>query len=196
MREYWWAYLVVAVAICLIWWGIFSQLDRVEDNQRLTICVYNSTCDTQKLQTHLAQCLPTLTHQEIRELYVDDLTLQIDTGNGKQLLIMQLLQADMAILPEKMLEQMRVQDYFLPLPQQLPLPENAQLYNCDGVTYGVLVGGGAQKHPFDAFCGEEEQYWLFLSASSCNLGGLNERGTQEDDAALVIWEYLLKEGNP
>lgn len=187
LQEYWWIYLVALILICFVWWGVFSYVDQVKDNQRITIAVYNSDCDTSGLRTHLLQKLPELSQQQILEFYVDDLDLQIESSNGKKLLSMQLLSTDFAIIPQSMLSQMDISIFFSALPEQLCSCGNPQLYMVDGTAYGIEI----TDTPFNEYCHSDESYYIFISGSSVNMAGLNGRGNSEDDAALALIYYLL-----
>lgn len=190
LREYWWAYLSAMLLIIFVWWGVFSYVDRIKDNQRVTIAVYNSTCDTQALRDRLAQKLPELTQQTVLELYVDSREIQMGADGGKKLFSMQILQTDLLILPESVISEMDVSAYFPPIPENISLAGNACFYEADGKKYGILLSGDDVPSIFGDYCTDTQRYYLFLSESSYNLAGIYGRGTQEDDAALVLLYYL------
>lgn len=190
LHEYRWAYLSALLLICFIWWGIFSYVDQVKDNQRVTIAVYNSECDTQILRDHLIQKLPELTQQSISELYVDACQIQIESDEGKKLLSMQVLQADLLIFPESMVEKMDVSAYFPPIPENLSISEDARFYEVNGEKYGILLSGEHKQSLFGDYCDDTQEYYLFLSEYSANLAAIFDRGNAEDDAALALLRYL------
>lgn len=191
LRECWWAYLSALLLIIFVWWGVFSYVDRIKDNQRVTIAVYNSDCDTQALRDDLAQKLPQLTRQSVLELYVDSHQIQMSSDGGKKLLSMQILQSDLLILPESLVSEMDICAYFPQIPENLSFARNTQFYEVDGEKYGILLSGDDVQSIFDNYCNDAQRYYVFLSESSYNLAGIYGRGTQEDDAALVLLYYLL-----
>ena len=96
------------------------------------------------------------------------------------LLSMQLLQTDLIIMPESLLKELDVAVYFPELPEMLQ--DNTD-YQIDGKHYGILLNGYSQEEPV----------YLLLAANSVNLGGILDKGNPEDDAALAVLQYLVKE---
>lgn len=184
-----WKYLLVAVAAILIWSGIYEMLDTIRDNQRLTISVYNTNCDTQALREELVQVLPTLTDQVFLEVYVDDMEHIPNQTYASDLLTMQLLQCDLVIMPESLLKSLSVPVYFPELPASLA--EGRQTYQVEGKAYGILL-----TDRFAGFCQSSEPCYLLLSSNSVNLGGILDRGEAADDGGLQVLYYLIEEGGP
>lgn len=187
LRAHWRAYLCVPLLAALVWTGVFTAMDRVRDNERLTLAVYVPDCDTQTLRDDLAKRLPELTKQKLTEIYADALTLQPESANAKTLLTMQLLQSDLAIVPLSMLRALDVPEFFPELPQSLS-SEN-ETYQIDGKSYGILV-----NHP--DLSGTQEPCYVLLCESSKNLGALFGRGKPEDDAALAALRELTRQEKP
>ena len=184
LREYWRAYLCVPLLALLIWMGIFTAMDRVHDNERLTLAVYAKNCDAQALRADLIKRLPELTEQKISELYVDALTLRPESANAKTLLTMQLLQSDLAILPESLLQALETPEFFPELPEKLTA--NLETYRVDGKSYGILICN-------PAYFGSQERCYVLLSESSKNLGAIFGKGSAEDDAALAVLRELTRQ---
>ena len=175
-----WKYILVAVVSVFIWSAVFTSLGQIKDNQRLIISVYNLDFDTQVLRDEIADKLPELTQQEILELYVDDMEHIPNQTYATDLLSMQLLQTDLIIMPESLLKELDVAVYFPELPETLQ--DNTD-YQIDGKHYGILLNGYSQEEPV----------YLLLAANSVNLGGILNKGNPEDDAALAVLQYLVKE---
>lgn len=185
-REYWWLYVVIAFAVILGWTSLFNALDRIRDNEQIVVSAYNSDCDTEALRDQISKALPAMTDQKIIALYVDEIELPSGDDRFKTKLTMQILQSDIVILPESLLREINIAEFFLPLPQEL-VREGCYIF--DGQTYGVAVGGETR---FGSFCTQTENYYAFVSPQTVNLAGLNGRGTETDDAALVIFRYLTE----
>lgn len=183
-----WKYFLVAVISIWVWSGVFTSLGQIKDNQRLTIGVYNATCDTQQLRNEIAQKLPELTQQEILELYVDDLYHRPNQTYASEVLTAQILQSDLLIMPRSLLDQIDMTIYFPELPVALQSDTD---YVANGVHYGILLKAGSL---FSKHCEAKEDYFLLLAPNSVNLGGVLEKGEPEDDAALQIVKYLTREG--
>ena len=128
----------------------------------------------------VADKLPELTQQEILELYVDDMEHIPNQTYATDLLSMQLLQTDLIIMPESLLKELDVAVYFPELPETLQ--DNTD-YQIDGKHYGILLNGYSQEEPV----------YLLLATNSVNLGGILDKGNLEDDAALAVLQYLVKE---
>lgn len=190
LKDYWWLYLLIAFALILGWTSLFNALDRIRDNEQITVSVYNAECDTEALRNQIDEALPSLTKQQIIALYVDDIELPTEDDRFKTKLTMQILQSDIVILPESMLPEINIAEYFLPLPQELAQED---CYRFDGQAYGTLVGSDTR---FGVFCAQTEAYYAFVSPQTVNLAGLNGRGTETDDAALVIFRYLTEVVTP
>lgn len=183
-----WKYILVAAVSIFIWSWVYTSLGQIKDNQRLTIGVYNSTCDTQALKNEIAEKLPSMTQQEILELYVDDLYHRPNQTYASDVLAVQVLQSDLVIMPQSLLEQLDLEGYFPELPESIQRDTD---YTVDGSHYGVLLD---ENSPFWQYCQCDEPRYLLLSSNSANLAGLFEKGAIEDDAALRVFEYLTKEG--
>lgn len=175
-----WKYILVAVVSVFIWSAVFTSLGQIKDNQRLTISVYNLDLDTQTLRNEIAAKLPELTKQEILELYVDDMEHMPNQTYAIELLSMQLLQTDLILMPESLLKDLDVAVYFPELPETLQTDTD---YQCDGKHYGILIDKYSQ----------EENVYLLLASNSVNLGGILGEGVPEDDSALAVLQYLVKE---
>lgn len=175
-----WKYILVAVVSIFIWSAVFTSIGQIKDNQRLTISVYNLDLDTQALKDEVAAKLPELSQQEILELYVDDMEHIPNQTYANDLLTMQLLQTDLIIMPESLLKELKTEAYFPEIPESLQRNSD---YQIGGKHYGILLNRYSQKEPV----------YLLLASNSVNLGGILDRGNPEDDAALVVLQYLVKE---
>ena len=175
-----WKYLFVAVISVFIWSAVFISLGQIKDNQRLTISVYNVDCDTQALRDEIAKTLPELTKQEILELYVDNLEYIPKQTYASDMLSIQLLQTDLILMPDSLLEELDVAFHFPELPETLQANTD---YQIEGKHYGILLTRFSQEEPV----------YLLLAGNSVNLGGILEKGVPEDDAALAVLRYLVKE---
>ena len=175
-----WKYILVVVVAVFIWSAVFTSLGQIKDNQRLTISVYNLELDTQMLRDEIAAKLPELTRQEILELYVDDMEYVPNQTYATELLSMQLVQTDLILMPQSLLIELDVSAYFPELPESLQSDTD---YLLDGKHYGILVSRYSQQEPV----------YLLLSGNSVNLGGILEKGEPNDDAALAVLQYLVKE---
>lgn len=175
-----WKYILVVVVSVFVWSAVFTSLGQIKDNQRLTISVYNLDLDTQALRNEIAAKLPELTQQEILELYVDDMEHVPNQTYATDLLSMQLVQTDLILMPESLLKDLDVSVYFPELPESLQSDTD---YLLVGKHYGVLVSRYSQQEPV----------YLLLAGNSVNLGGILGEGVPEDDAALVVLQYLVKE---
>lgn len=175
-----WKYILVAVVSVFIWSAVFTSLGQIKDNQRLTISVYNLDIDTQELRDEIAEKLPELTQQEILELYVDDMEHVPNQTYATDLLSMQLVQTDLILMPESLLKELDVSVYFPELPETM---QSGTDYQIEGKHYGILLSRHSQEEPV----------YLLLAGNSVNLGGILGRGNPEDDAALAVAQYLVKE---
>ena len=178
-----WKYILVVALSIFIWSAVFEFLSQVKDNQRITVAVYNVECDTACLK----EALTTMTDQEILELYVDALEHIPNQTYATDILTMQILQADLIVMPESLLNALDVALYFPALPESLCREGN---YQIDEAQYGIRITAHSN---FSAYCTNEEPCYLLLSSQSVNLGTLLGRGAIEDDAAIRIMEYLLEE---
>ena len=85
--------------------------------------------------------------------------------------------------------------FFLPLPDNTwkDIPKYSQEKDGETVAYGLEIYTPGSQNRFSAFCSGDQTYYVFLSKESVNLADLNGNGTQTDDAALRLLEYLLEE---
>lgn len=193
VRDYLWLYLLIAFAVILGWNALFNALDRIRDNEQLTLGVYNTDCDTQALREALNAALPERTEQKLLALYVDDITLSPEDDRFRTKLTMQVLQSDLVILPESLVQSVEIGQYFLPLPEAL-IPEEPTLrYYADGECYGAVL---APQTSFAAYCTQTEPCYLFVSPQTVNLAGLLGRGEEADDAAAAVFRYLTEVNTP
>ena len=182
-----WKYALVVVAVVFVWSAVYENLSQIKLNQRVTVAVYNLECDTQALRDEVWDKLPELTKQEVLELYVDDLDHVPNQTYAEDILLAQILQSDLVVMPESLLKAIEVSVYFQELPKNLQR-ENG--YQSNGKQYGICIPANSR---FSAYYTGDERCYIFFNASSVNLGGLFEKGTTEDDAALQVFEYLLEE---
>ena len=182
-----WKYVLVAAVVLFAWIGVYENLSQIKGNQRVTVAVYNIECDTQRLWDDLWAKLPELTQQEILELYVDDLNHIPHQTYATDILVAQVLQADLVIMPESLLKELDISVYFPKVPESL---QGTDGYLWDGVQYGIRIVGNSV---FTAYCTEVEPFYLFLNKNSANLARAFDKGEAEDNAGIKILEYLLKE---
>lgn len=182
-----WKYILAAAVVVFFWTGVYENASQINGNQRVTIAVYNMDCDTQRLRNALWTKLPELTQQEVLELYVDDLKHIPNQTYAVDILTAQILRSDMVIMPESLLNALDLPIYFPSVPKTLQ-GENGYFF--EGIQYGIRIPSSSYFASY--YIGNEPCYLLFNS-NSVNLGGLYEKGEAEDDAAIRIFEYLLKE---
>lgn len=182
-----WKYALIAVLIVFFWTGIYENLSQVKANQRVTVAVYNIECDTQVLRDKLWAKLPELTRQEVLELYVDDLNHIPNQTYATDILLAQVLQSDLVIMPESLLKELDVSVCFSAIPEMLQADGG---YLSEGVQYGIRI---VPTSRFISYCNTDEPCYLLVNGSSANLGGLLNKGEAKDDAAIRILEYLLEE---
>ena len=94
-----WKYISVVIVVIFVWSAVYENLSQTNGNQRITIAVYNIECDTQTLHDDLWIRLPELTKQDVLELYVDDLTHIPNQTYASDILMAQILQSDLVIMP-------------------------------------------------------------------------------------------------
>lgn len=192
LRAYAWVYILIAIVVIAGWIALFNALDRVRDNEQLTVTVLNPAADTAAMRDDLLEALPTLTDQKLVYVYVDGVALSADDAQRKTRLSLQTLQSDLVIVPESLLRDLNIAELFPPLPDAL-LPENTSgCYTADGKIYGVPVSGTEDKTRAASYGLLTEKCYLFVSGQSVNLGGYLGRGAKTDDAALAAFRYLTE----
>lgn len=188
-----WKYMLAAVAVIFIWSAVFESMTIIKDDERLAITIYNIDCDTEKLHKDLLQQVPELTEQELKAVYVEAYDHYHKQTYADNILSAQIAQADLVIMPESLLKEIDVAYHFPSLPEAL-ITENT--YQVEGISYGILIGGEGIENRFTDYCKTDEPYYLLISSTTVNLGGVNNRGEPGDDAALQVLRYMMEVNGP
>ena len=195
----WWMYIGIALAAVFLWTSVFLNLAKPASNERIGLFLCTNAVDTTGLEKDISDILEGLTEQEIKQFRVNQMLLsEADVGS---VLTARSFDCDLIFIQQSFLREGMAVYHFAPLPMEQigELLPNHQFYSdkLENVqnTYGILIGGKGVHNRFTQYYTGEEAVYVFLSRESVNLGGLNEKGYPEDDAALRLLLYLLEETN-
>lgn len=194
LHGYYYVFVAIFVVVVFFWSLVFSGFDKVRANQRLTVSVYNAQCDRATLKELIVEILPSITDQEILEVYVDLQELNVESDSFQKILTYQNLQTDIAILPMRFIDSIDVTKYYPEISSEVIEEYFAGVptYSIDGKVYGLLIDGGDVSTRFAQYNIESEPYYLFFSASSSNLDRIYDTGDSGDDAGLVVAKFLME----
>ena len=190
---HWWKYVLLAVLSIVIWTAVFDTLARPARNEKVGILFFGDSLDVTALHADLSAVMDDLTQQEVS--YVDVSQTFADYEHLGQLLTARTYDYDLLVLSAEQVDKLSAYGFFLPLPDNTwkDIPKYSQEKDGETVAYGLEIYTPGSQNRFSSFCSGEQTYYVFLSKESVNLAGLNGNGTQTDDAALRILEYLLEE---
>ena len=190
----WWKYVLLAVVSVMLWTAVFDTLGRPAKNEKVGIVFFGDSLDVTALHADLTDAVDGLTQQEID--YIDISQTFADHEHLGQILMARTYDCDLLILPAELVDGLSAYGFFMPLPESLQ-STNTYTQEKDGETlaYGLEIYSPERQNRFSSFCSGDQTYYVFLSKESVNLAALNGNGTQTDDAALRILEYLLEESH-
>ena len=192
LHYHWWKYVLLVVLSVAIWTSVFDTLARPAKNEKVGIVFFGDSLNVSALYADLQSAVQEITEQKITCLDVSQ-TFADHTHLG-QILMARAYDCDLLILPAELVDKLSAYGFFMPLPE-IPkdIPVYTQEKDGETVAYGLEIYKPGNQNRFSSFCSGEQTYYVFLSKESVNLAQLNGNGTQTDDAALRILEYLMEE---
>lgn len=192
LHYHWWKYVILTILSIAIWTSVFDTLQKPDRNEKVGIVFFGDSLDAPALHADLWAAMDELTQQEIT--YVDVSQTFADYEYLGQILMARTYDCDLLILPAELVDKLSAYGFFMPLPESFKdIPTYSQEKDGQTVAYGLEIYSPGSQNRFSSFCSGEQTYYIFLSKESVNFAGLNGKGTQTDDAALRILEYLLEE---
>ena len=193
LHYHWWKYVLLSVLSIMIWSAVFDTLAKPAKNEKVGIVFFGDALDVTALHTDLSAVIDDLTQQEIA--CVDVSQTFADYAHLGQILMARTYDCDLLILSAEQVDKLSAYGFFLPLPDNTwkDIPKYSQEKDGETVAYGLEIYTPGSQNRFSAFCSGDQTYYVFLSKESVNLADLNGNGTQTDDAALRLLEYLLEE---
>lgn len=192
LHYHWWKYVLLMVLSIAVWTSVFDTLAKPAPNEKVGIVFFGDSLDVTGLHTDLSNAIGSLTEQKIASLDVSQTFA--DYEHLGQILMARAYDCDLLMLPAELVDKLSAYGFFAPLPE-IPrdIPVYTQEKDGETVAYGLEIYKPGRQNRFSSFCSGEQTYYVFLSKESVNLAGLNGNGTQTDDAALRILEYLMEE---
>lgn len=192
LQYQWWMYVLLAVLSIMIWTAVFDTLAKPARNEKVGICFFGDGLDVTALHSDLSVAMDDLTQQQIA--YVDVSQTIADYEHLGQILMARAYDCDLLILSAESVDLLSAYGFFAPLPDDWKdIPTYTQEKDGETVAYGLEIYSPDSQNRFSSYCSGEQIYYVFLSKESVNLAALNGNGSQTDDAALRILEFLLEE---
>jgi hypothetical protein len=188
-------YIAIAALACLIWIPSFNAATQPKRNERLSVAFIGEGLDTKALQGALADQIPELSKQPIKQINVAN--ADIDNFYMEQTLYSIADQSDFIILTEDNIRDDTISFYFDSVKKSeilVAFAPDAEYYLIDGAIAGIKIGGGDMNNNFMRFYSGEQQCYCFFGYKSESLKTLNGIGNENQDAALKALEWLLTEG--
>lgn len=197
LQYHWWKYASVLIVSVILWCSVFNSLAKPAQNECLNILFVGDGLNAEHMKETVETKLLQLTEQNVKQIKVSQLSI-----SGQDLL--QVLQSrfyeyDLVIISQSyMQDNMGGALYYECMKSTLcerfaDYDFYAEIGQDDAALYGVqlMTGRGA----FWDFYNGSEICYCFPSPNSVNFAGLNGKGNQNDNCALVIMEYLIKGEN-
>lgn len=194
LQYHWWKYVAVLIVSVILWCSVFNTLAKPAQNECLNILFVGEDINTEHMKETVEAKLVHLTDQDVKQIKVSQLSI-----SGQDLL--QVLQSrfyeyDLVIISQShMQDNMGVTLYYESMKSTLSERfADFDFYAEIGQDYAAIYGVQlmADRGAFWDFYNGSETCYCFPSPNSVNFGGLNGKGNQNDDCALVIMEYLIK----
>lgn len=194
MTYHWWKYLLVLAASTLVWMVVFDSLGQPAKNEKIRISYFGEQLALETMEKDFIQILPSLTHQTIEKVTVEN-PIGTITADYHAVLTSRIYGADFIIIEESVLAETVGNTYFLPLPVDALEDRLLELtfYTENDVPFGILLNG--LDTVFSSYYSGDEKCYLFITHTSVNMAGIMGTGSAEDDAALKLIEYLLENNN-
>lgn len=192
LHYHWWKYVVLILLSIGIWTAVFDTMAKPAQNEKVGIVFFGDGLDVTALHGDISDAVGSLTEQKIT--HVDVYQTFADYEHLGQILMARTYDSDLLILPADLVDQLSAYGFFAPLTETpKDIPVYTQEKDGETVVYGLEIYNPGSQNRFASFCSSEQTYYVFLSKESVNLAQLNGNGSQTDDAALRILEYLLEE---
>ena len=192
LHYHWWKYVLLTVLSIVIWTSVFDTMAKPKRNEKVGIVLFGDGLDVSALHADLSAVIGELTEQDI--VYVDVSQTIADYEHLGSILTSRIYDYDLLVLPADFVDMLSAYGFFAPLPDnRKDIPKYTQETDGKTVAYGLEIYHPGSQNRFSAFCSGDKTYYVFLSKDSVNLAGLNGNGSQSDDAALRLLEYLLEE---
>lgn len=194
LKYYWWAYLLIILFPIVVWNIVFAEMQKPADNEKISILYVGESLDAEKLQKDLTDILPELTDQYVEVIYVN--TIILDEAHYYDVLRTRMYTCDIIIIEEDYMKDNVGRVLFKRFPMdKMPDDFSSVQYYCEETEIGNKEFGFVlnQDSKLMKYIGKDAKCYVFVSPISANLGGLYGEGNTEDQAALDLLKYLLKQ---
>ncbi len=199
----WIAYVLIAIAVILVWLTVFNALAQPEDNERISLIFYSDGWDSSILTAHLNAQIDSITVQKIKNVATEQASgdkAYLFQRLGTDMITNDIIVIDVALLDEKSSGAYAInpEEIFYELDRERldALFGNVAVdyLTADGKAYGIYLNdpNDGVKNNFEKIYSGEVSFAVFFSRESVNLDQMNGLGNKGDTAAIDVVRYLLK----
>ncbi|NMV82444.1 MAG: hypothetical protein GX816_02705 [Erysipelotrichia bacterium] len=191
--HYDWVYYVLSVfAIIGLWSWAFGIFHRPKPYERLEIFVAAQIQDDSFCQEIEDEFGP-----EGLKLVESNQALPNDNAFQSKLQVVGYNASDLLILPESIFANLHFFEVFIEIDNTIKdnyLTGQENFYSHEGHDYGLLIRGGEKESWLDEYLNFDvnDNYYLFISGSSHNIGDKGIYETVDFDLALDVLSYLVR----
>ena len=182
----WIKYLLIILIPILLWSIIYSDIDKVQDDESVKIFYIGEYLDTEKLQEDILSNLPSITTQQLQSISI--MTYYGSKDKVYDYLRNKIYSVDIVIISEEVLNTDLIGQIFSPFTLKLKQDFlGADFINVAENTYGITAHTNSVIHKYYS---KSEKVSVFLSQHSLNIGKAYGYGKVENDSAIQIAKYI------